>query len=124
MPAVSIGALLDPLGARAAGVLIAVGVLLCPFGCRAITRQPAVIAPTGTPAATSRLSPTWTGIPTSTPIPTPTRTAMPTPGPLNNAEAVVLMEEEMTARGVASDTVKIVIAGEPQVASIRYVSDY
>jgi hypothetical protein len=49
---------------------------------------------------------------------------VPTPGPLTDEQAVAFIEEEMTARGVASDTLRIVIAGDPRVASIRYASSY
>jgi hypothetical protein len=60
------------------------------------------------------------------PSPTPTsiHTPAPTPGPLTDAEAIALVKEEATARGVAPHTLRITIAGEPRSASIRYASSY
>jgi hypothetical protein len=58
--------------------------------------------------------------PTATPVHTPT----PTPGPLTDAEAIALVKDEATARGVAPDTLRITIRGEPRSASIRYSSTY
>ena len=57
---------------------------------------------------------------------TPTHPPLPTPasGPLTQGEAVMLIEEALAARGVATDTLKITIAGEPRWVTIRYVSAY
>ena len=62
--------------------------------------------------------------PTTTPTTAPTRTPIPGPGPLTDAEAIALIQEEATARGVAPDTLRITIRGEPRSASIRYSSSY
>jgi len=71
-------------------------------------------------------SPTATNIshPTTTPTSTPTQTPTPSPGPLTDAEAIALIKKEATARGVAPDTLRITIRGEPRSASIRYSSSY
>ena len=71
-------------------------------------------------------SPTATSAPppTTTPPSAPTRTPIPGPGPLTDAEAIALIQEEATARGVAPDTLRITIRGEPRSASIRYSSSY
>jgi hypothetical protein len=117
-------ALLDRLRARAAAVLIGVGGLACLLGCLATTSQPDLAPPTSTAIATPAQTSTGTRTPTSTPIPTVTREPLPTPGPLTETEALALIEEEVTARGVASDTLRIALTGEPRVASIRYASAY
>jgi len=62
--------------------------------------------------------------PTTTPTSAPTRTPTPTPGPLTDAEAIALVEDEATARGVAPDTLRITIRGKLRSASIRYSSPY
>jgi len=90
--------------------IAAVGVVLCLLGwlgtaCRAPS-PPTTSAPP----------------PTTTPTSAPTRT--PTPGPLTDAEAMALVKDEATARGVAPDTLRITIRGEPRSASIRYSSTY
>ncbi len=46
------------------------------------------------------------------------------PGPLTDAEAIALVKEEAATRGVALHTLRITIAGEPRLASIRYTSSY
>lgn len=116
--------MLDRLGARAVLALLAAGVALPLVGCLETARESQVATPTSAPAVTARPTSTSTGTPTSTPIPIATRTPLPTPGPLTDAEAVALIEEEMTARRVASDTLRISVAGEPRMVSIRYASSY
>ena len=71
-------------------------------------------------------SPTATSAPppTTTPTSAPTRTPTPAPGPLTDAEAIALIKEEATARGVAPHTLRVTIAGEPRTATIRYSSSY
>jgi len=70
------------------------------------------------PTATSALPPTIT------PTAAPTRTPTPGPGSLTDAEAIAQIQEGATARGVAPDTLRITIRGEPRSASIRYSSSY
>ncbi len=86
--------------------LAVVGIVLCLFGWLGMACQ----APSPPP--------------TSAPTPAPTRTPTPTPGPLTDAEAIALVKEEATARGVAPHTLSVTIAGEPRSASIRYSSSY
>jgi len=43
---------------------------------------------------------------------------------LTDAEAITLIEEELAARGVATQTLRVTIAGEPRSVSIRYSSTY
>ncbi len=73
-------------------------------------------------------SPVPTDTPAPTTIPTPVRTRAPTPTPLpgsvTEAEAISLIKEELAARGVALDTLRLTIAGQPRWASIRYSSAY
>lgn len=96
------------------------------------------MTPTSTPLPTATLLPSRTWTPTSTPLPTATLTpshqvlpldhspAAPTPtsGPLTDAEAIALVEEEAAARGVDLQTLRITISGEPRSVSIRYSSSY
>lgn len=100
------------------------GVVLCLLGWLSVAcRFPLPVA-TGTPAPTA----TWTPIPTQTPTPTPTPRPTPaptdTPGPLTDGEAIALMEQELAARGVALNTVRIRIGEAPRQASVRYTSTY
>ncbi len=86
----------------------AVGVVLCLLGWLG----------TGCQAPTSAPPPTTT-LPAAS-----TRTPTPTPGPLTDAEAIALVKEETTTRGVAPHTLRITIGGEPRSASIRYSSSH
>ena len=90
--------------------LAAIGVVICLLGWLGMACQAPSPTPTSAPP------------PTTTPSPAPTRT--PTPGPLTDAEAIALVKEELTARGVALHTVRITIGGESRSASIRYSSSY
>ena len=92
--------------------LAAVAAVLCFLGWLGMACQ----APS--PPPTSALPPTIT--PTSA----PTRTPTPSLGSLTDAEAMALIQEEATARGVAPDTLRVTIRGEPRSASIRYSSPY
>ena len=92
----------------------AVGVVLCLLGWLGTACQ----APS--PPTTSAPPPIAT-LPSAS---TRTRTPTPTPGPLTDAEAIALIKEEATARGVAPHTLRITIGGEPRSASIRYSSSY
>ena len=71
-------------------------------------------------------SPTATSAPppTTTPTTDPTRTPIPGPGPLTDAEAIALVKEKVAARGVALNTLRVAIGGEPRWATIRYSSSY
>jgi hypothetical protein len=84
--------------------LAAIGVALCLFGWLSMACQ----APSPTPTS----------------IPPPAHTQTPTPGPLTDAEAIALVKEEVAARGVTPQTLRITIAGKPRSASIRYSSSY
>ena len=90
--------------------IAAVGVVFCLLGWL------------GTACQASSPIPTSPLLSTITPSPAHTRT--PTPGSLTDAEAIALIKEEATARGVAPDTLRITIRGEPRSASIRYSSPY
>jgi hypothetical protein len=46
------------------------------------------------------------------------------PDSLTDAEALALIEKEVTARGVAPHTLRVSIGQEPRSASIRYSSSY
>ena len=92
--------------------IAAVGVVFCILCWLALGCQAPSPPPTSAPP------------PTTTPPPTPTRTPTPGPGPLTDAETIALIKEEATARGVAPDTLRITIRGEPRSASIRYSSSY
>ena len=92
--------------------LAAVGAVLCLLGWLGVACQ--------SPPTVSTSAP----LPTTTPTPAPTWTPTPGPGPLTDAEAIALIKEEATARGVAPDTLRITIRGEPRSASIRYSSPY
>ncbi len=108
---------------RSLGVI---GIALCLLGWLGMACQ----APPTTPPSTPLPTPTHTRTPTSTPLPTatqtpvPTRMLTPTPGPLTDAEAIALVKEEVAARGVALNTLRITIGGQPRWASIRYSSSY
>jgi hypothetical protein len=54
----------------------------------------------------------------SAPAPTPT------PHPLTESEAIALVKDELAARDVGLDTVRIKITSEPRVVAIRYTSTY
>jgi len=88
----------------------ATGAILCLLGWLLMACQAPLPPPTSTP------------LPTIAPTPAPTQT--PTPGPLTDAEAIELIKKEITARGVASETLKIAIGQESRSASIRYSSSY
>ncbi len=92
--------------------IAAVGVVFCLLGWLGMACQAPSPPPTSVPP------------PTITPTSAPTRTPTPGPGPLTDAEAIALIKEEATARGVAPDTLRITIRGEPRSASIRYSSSY
>jgi hypothetical protein len=92
--------------------IAAVGIVFCLLGCLAIACQ--------SPSPTAISAPP----PTIPPISAPTQTSTPRPGPLTDAEAIALIEEEATARGVSPDTLRITMRGEPRSASIRYSSHY
>lgn len=128
MRTVSFDALPDRLGAKAGTTLTALVVVLCLLGCSCVAHQPRLptTASTQDATATPSSTPTSTCTPTltSTHIPTASRTPVAAPGPLTDAQAVALIEKEMTARGVAPGTLRIVVAEEPRIASIRYVSSY
>jgi hypothetical protein len=62
--------------------------------------------------------------PAMTSTPTHTRVSTSTPGFLTDAEAIALIQEEITARGVDPHTVRIRIGGEPRLATVRYSSSY
>jgi len=92
--------------------LAAVAAVLCFLGwlgmaCHALSSPPTSALP-----------------PTITPTSAPTRTPTPSRGSLTDAEAMALIQEEATARGVAPDTLRVTIRGEPRSASIRYSSPY
>ena len=92
--------------------LAAVGVVLCILGWLGTACQAPPITPTSTPPTTITLTPVHTWTPT------------PAPGPLTDTQAVALVKEELAARGVATHTLRVTIAGEPRWASIRYSSLY
>ena len=92
--------------------LAAVAAVLCFLGWLGIGCQAPSSPPTSAPP------------PTTIPPPAPTRTPTPRPGLLTHGEAIALIQEEATARGVAPDTLRITIRGEPRSASIRYSSPY
>ncbi len=91
--------------------ITAVGVVFC------------ILCWLGTACQAPSLPPTNVPLPTVTPS-VPTRTPMPTPGPLTDAEAIALVQEEATARGVAPHTLRIIIESKSRSASIRYSSAY
>lgn len=69
--------------------------------------------------------------PTATPPPEPTPTTVPpatvdTRGeePLTDGEAIEWAEHAIVARGVAPETVRVTIGGEPRQATIRYASQH
>ena len=90
--------------------IAAIGVVFCILGWLGMACQSAPATPT--PA----------GLPTTTLTPAHTKTPVPTPGSLTDAEAIALIDEELTAHGIAPHTARITIAGEPRWASIRYSS--
>ncbi len=104
--------------------------VLCLLGwlCMACQSRPTMPTSTPLPTAISIPAHTWTPtselLPTITPAPSHTQAPTPTPGPLTDAEAIALVEEEAAARGVALSTLRITIKGEPRWASIRYSSSY
>jgi hypothetical protein len=91
-------------------VLLLVSALLCLLGSLALSCQ----FPPPTPTATT------TATPTLTPTPTPT----PTPSPLTEAGAIVLIKEELAARGVALGTARVTVKGEPRGVWVRYATAY
>ena len=92
--------------------IAAVGIVFCLLGWLGMACQAPSPPPTSAPP------------PTTTPTSAPVRTPTPSPGPLTDAEAIALIKEEATARGVAPHTLRITIGGEPRSASIRYSSSY
>ena len=108
----------------------AASAVLCLLGWLCMACQSRPTTPTSTPLPTATPTPahTWTPtsepLPTITPTPSHTQAPTPTPGPLTDAEAIALVEEEAAARGVALPTLRIKIEGEPRWASIRYSSSY
>jgi hypothetical protein len=108
----------------------AASAVLCLLGWLCTACQSRLTTPTSTPLPTAIPIPahTWTPtselLPTITPAPSHTLATTPTPGPLTDAEAIALVEEEAAARGVALSTLRITIEGEPRWASIRYSSSY
>ena len=108
----------------------AASAVLCLLGCLGMACQSRPTMPTSTPLPTAIPIPahTWTPtselLPTITPALSHTQAPTPTPGPLTDAEAIALVEEETAARGVALSTLRITIDGEPRWASIRYSSSY
>ena len=108
----------------------AASVVLFLLGWLCMACQSPPTMPTNTPIPTASPIPAHTRVPTSellptiTPAPSHTQAPTPTPSPLTDVEAIALMEEEATARGVALSTLRITIEGEPRWASIRYASSY
>lgn len=92
--------------------LVTISAVFCLLGWLAMACQAPSPIPTGVP------------LPTTIPTPAPTRAPTPGPGPLTDAEAIALITEEATARGVTPDTLRITIRREPRSASIRYSSPY
>lgn len=109
--------------AAASAVLFLLGWL-----CMACQSPPTM--PTNTPIPTASPIPAHTRVPTSevlptiAPAPSHTQAPTPTPGPLTDAEAIALMEEEAAARGVDISTLRIKIEADPRWANIRYSSSY
>jgi hypothetical protein len=68
--------------------------------------------------------PTRTSPPPPTDTPTPVPSSTPTPSPLSEPEARALLLEELAARGVDPDTVKIDIREGPRTLSVRFTSAY
>lgn len=79
-------------------------------------------APTTTPEPSPTVVATPTLAPTPTPLPSPSPAPTATLGPLTDAEATTLLEQELASRGVATDTVRIAIRGEPRRLAVRYTS--
>ncbi len=104
--------------------------VLCLLGWLCMACQSRLTMPTSTPLPTAIPIPAHTKTPTSellptiTPVPSHTQAPTPTPGPLTDAEAIALVEEEAAARGVDLATLRITITGEPRSVSIRYSSSY
>ena len=102
--------------------------VLCLLGWLCMACQPRPTLRTSTPLRTTitipthTLTPTGELIPTITPVPSHTQAPTPAPGPLTDAEAIALVEEEVTTRGVALSTLRITIEEEPRWVSIRYSS--
>jgi hypothetical protein len=127
---------------------VAASAVLCLLGWLGMACQSRTPTPTSTPLPTATLSPSRTWTPTSEPLPTittmpshtqtqtseplptitptPIHTLEPTPtlGPLTDEEAIAQMEDELAARGVDLQTVRITIAGEPRSVSIHYSSTF
>ncbi len=108
----------------------AASAVLCLLGWLCMACQSRLTMPTSTPLPTAIPIPAHTKTPTSellptiTPVPSHTQAPTPTPGPLTDAEAIALVEEEAAARGVDLATLRITITGEPRSVSIRYSSSY
>jgi hypothetical protein len=83
----------------------------------------------GQPVRTTEVRPAPTGSLAGSPIPSldraPGLPATPEPSAsLTDAEAIGQIEDQILARRVASDTLRIRILEDPRVASIRYASAY
>ncbi len=108
----------------------AAGAALCLLGWLGIACQSRPTMPSSTPLPTASPIPAHTWTPTSEPLPTisptqsHTQAPTPTPGPLTDAEAIALVEEEATAHGVALPALRITIEGEPRWVSIHYSSSF
>lgn len=106
------------------------GAVLCLLGwlCMACQIRPTMptstLIPTDIPIPAHTWTPTSELLPTITPVPSHTQAPTPTPGPLTDAEAIALMEEEAAARGVDISTLRIKIEADPRWANIRYSSSY
>lgn len=104
--------------------------VLCLLGWLGMACQFSPTMPTSAPLPTTTLPPSRAWTPTSAPLPTitptPFHTQVPTPttSSLTDAEAIALVEEEVAARGVDLQTLRITIAGDPRSVSIRYSSSY
>jgi len=108
----------------------AASAVLCLLGWLGMACQSRPTTPMSIPLPTITPIPahTWTPLseplPTIMPTPSHTQEPTPTPGPLTDAEAIALIEEEAAARGVDLQTIRITISGDPRSASIRYSSSY
>ena len=108
----------NPRLGRAGGYVARAAFCLC-VGLLAAC-QVAVATPTDPPQPTETSTPE--PLPTSTPSPQPLPTA--TPGPLSEAEAVALIEEQLAARSVDLETVRLTFRKEPRILSLRFTSPY
>jgi hypothetical protein len=79
---------------------------------------PPTPTPIPSPTSTATLPPTLEPAATFTPPPTPL------PPPLSDDQALDLLLEEVSSRGVDPDTIRLRIGGRPRRASVRYTSTY